>query len=118
MIPVTTLESLQGREWLETNGRGGFASSTPIGLNTRRYHGLLFAATRPPVGRTLLLAKYEETLIIEGERFALSTNRYGDDVVHLDGYQYLTAFHATPVPVSVFEVSGITLNRTVFLVHG
>jgi glycogen debranching enzyme len=45
------------REWLETNGLGGFASSTIIGLNTRRYHGLLVAATKPPVGRYLLLSK-------------------------------------------------------------
>jgi glycogen debranching enzyme len=48
------------REWLETNGIGGFASSTVVGLNTRRYHGLLFAATKPPVGRMVLLAKVEE----------------------------------------------------------
>ena len=49
------------REWLETNGLGGFASSTIIGLNTRRYHGLLVAATKPPVGRFVLLSKCEET---------------------------------------------------------
>ena len=47
------------REWLETNGLGGFASSTIAGLNTRRYHCLLIAATKPPVGRMLLLAKLE-----------------------------------------------------------
>ena len=49
------------REWLETNGLGGFASSTITGLNTRRYHGLLVAATKPPVGRMVLLSKLEET---------------------------------------------------------
>src|SRR6266545_6242603 len=47
-------------EWLETNGLGGFASSTILGLNTRRYHALLTAATKPPVGRLVLLAKLEE----------------------------------------------------------
>jgi len=57
------------REWLETNGIGGFASSTIIGLNTRRYHGLLVAATKPPVGRMVLLSKIEETLVIDGRRF-------------------------------------------------
>jgi predicted glycogen debranching enzyme len=65
-----------GREWLETNGLGGFASSTPYGLNTRRYHGLLAAATRPPVGRIVLLSKLEETLIIDGRRLELSANQY------------------------------------------
>src|SRR5689334_4101314 len=48
-------------EWLETNGLGGFASSTVAGINTRRYHGLLTAATMPPVGRVVLLSKMEET---------------------------------------------------------
>ena len=56
------------REWLETNGLGGFASSTIIGLNTRRYHALLTAATNPPVGRLVLLSKLEETLVIDGDR--------------------------------------------------
>jgi len=64
------------REWLETNGLGGFASSTIIGLNTRRYHALLTAATKPPVGRVVLLSKLEETLVINGDRFDLSANQY------------------------------------------
>ncbi|MBC7796316.1 MAG: glycogen debranching enzyme N-terminal domain-containing protein, partial [Pyrinomonadaceae bacterium] len=49
------------REWLETNGIGGFSSGTISGINTRRYHGLLIAATKPPVGRAVLLSKFEET---------------------------------------------------------
>ncbi|HVP45721.1 MAG TPA: glycogen debranching enzyme N-terminal domain-containing protein [Bryobacteraceae bacterium] len=65
------------REWLETNGLGGFASSSITGMNTRRYHGLLVAATKPPVGRMVLLSKIEETLIIGGRRVALSSNREG-----------------------------------------
>ena len=56
------LNEALSREWLETNGLGGFASSTIMGLNTRRYHGLLTAATKPPVGRLVLLSKLEETL--------------------------------------------------------
>ena len=60
------------REWLETNGIGGYASSTITGMNTRRYHGLLVAATRPPVGRMALLSKLEETLVIAGRRYELS----------------------------------------------
>jgi len=59
------------REWLETNGIGGFASSTESGMNTRRYHGLLVAALHPPVGRMALLSKLEETLIVEGRRVEL-----------------------------------------------
>src|SRR5213080_1421231 len=70
------LAAAQTREWLETNGLGGFASSTIVGLNTCRYHGLLVAATKPPVGRFVLLAKLEETLFIEGQAFEVSANRY------------------------------------------
>jgi predicted glycogen debranching enzyme len=70
------LSTARHREWIETNGIGGYASSTIVGLNTRRYHGLLVAATRPPHGRMVLLSKMEETIIIGGHRFDLSTNRY------------------------------------------
>ena len=56
------LNAALSREWLETNGLGGFASSTIIGLNTRRYHGLLVAATRPPVGRMVLLSNRRNEL--------------------------------------------------------
>jgi Glycogen debranching enzyme N terminal len=79
------------REWLETNGIGGFASSTIAGLHTRRYHGLLTAATKPPVGRVLLLSELEETLVLNGQRFELSANQY-PGVVHPQGYRHLKRF--------------------------
>ena len=66
------LDAASQREWLETNGLGGFASSTVAGMNTRRYHGLLTAATTPPAGRMLLLSKLEETLVTGAERFDLA----------------------------------------------
>jgi len=72
-------------EWLETNGIGGFSSSTIVGLNTRRYHGLLTAATKPPVGRFVLLSKLEETLLIDGRRHELSSNQY-PGVIHPQGF--------------------------------
>ena len=89
------LEVALRREWLETNGLGGFASSTIIGLNTRRYHGLLVAATKPPVGRLVLLSKLEETLFIDERRFDLSANRY-PGVVHPQGFRYLKEFRLDP----------------------
>src|SRR5438132_14386395 len=70
------LDAALRREWLETNGIGGFASSTIVGLNTRRYHGLLVATLKPPVERFVLLSKLEETLFIDGQPFDLSANRY------------------------------------------
>src|SRR6266545_3538904 len=85
------------REWLETNGIGGFACSTVIGLNTRRYHALLTAAMHPPAGRVVLLSKIEETIIVEGQRFDLSANQY-PGVVHPQGYSYLEDFRLDPFP--------------------
>ena len=82
------LEIALRREWLETNGLGGFASSTIIGLNTRRYHGLLVAAMKPPVGRLVMLSKLEETLFIDGQSFDLAANRY-PGAIHPQGFRYL-----------------------------
>jgi predicted glycogen debranching enzyme len=105
------------REWLETNGLGGYASSTIPGLNTRRYHGLLVVATHPPTGRTLLLSKLEETLVITGERIELSTNWYPGQL-HPEGYRFLAEFRADPIPTWVFEAGGTRLEKTLFMIHG
>ncbi len=105
------------REWLETNGIGGFASATIAGANTRRYHGLLMAAVQPPVGRFLLLSKFEETLVVGHERFDLSTNIY-DGCVHPAGYQFLEAFRLDPWPKFTFVVNGVRVEKRIFLVPG
>lgn len=111
-LPVAT-----SREWLETNGIGGFSSSTVIGLNTRRYHGLLTAATKPPVGRIVMLSKLEETLIIDGRRYELSANQY-PGVVHPQGFNYQTGFRLDPFPIFTYEVEGLRLEKSVFMVQG
>jgi predicted glycogen debranching enzyme len=105
------------REWLETNGIGGFSSSTIYGLNTRRYHGLLTAATQPPVGRLVLLSKFEEALTIDGRRYELSANQY-PDVIHPQGYKYQTGFRLDPFPIFTYEVEGVRIEKSVFMVHG
>jgi len=111
------LSSATSREWLETNGLGGFASSTIVGLNTRRYHGLLIAATRPPVGRLVLLSKFEETLIINGRRYELSANQY-PGTVHPQGFQLQTGFRLAPFPIFTYLVEGIEIAKSVFMVQG
>ena len=113
----TYLGSALPREWLETNGIGGFASSTIVGLNTRRYHGLLVAATKPPVGRYVLLSKLEETLFIEGHAIDLSANQY-PDVVHPQGHRYLRQFRLDPFPVFTYEIEGIEIEKTVVMIYG
>jgi len=111
------LDLASRREWLETNGIGGFASSTITGMNTRRYHGLLVAATKPPLGRMVLLSKMEETLILDGCRVELSTNRY-PGVVHPQGYLHLKEFRRDPFPVFVYEAEGFVLEKSVFIIQG
>ncbi len=111
------LDAALKREWLETNGLGGFASSTIAGLNTRRYHGLLVAATKPPVGRLVLLSKLEETLLVDGQRIDLSSNRY-PGAIHPQGYRLLKEFRLAPFPVFIYEVDGVTIEKSVFMVHG
>lgn len=111
------LETALQHEWLETNGLGGFASSTILGLNTRRYHGLLTAATQPPVGRLVLLSKLEATLTLDGHSFPLATNHY-PGVVHPQGYQYLTRFRLDPFPIFTYRLPAGELEQTLFMVHG
>ncbi len=111
------LDQALRREWLETNGLGGFASSTIIGLNTRRYHGLLVAATKPPVGRVVMLSKLEETLFVDEQAFELSANRY-PGVVHPQGFRYLKQFRLDPFPVFTYEIEGIEIEKSVFMVYG
>src|SRR6266700_404589 len=111
------LETAQSREWLETNGIGGFSSSTISGLNTRRYHGLLTAATKPPVGRLVLLSKVEETLIAGDRRYEVSANQY-PGTIHPQGYRYLKEFRLDPYPVFVYDLDGIELEKRLFMVHG
>jgi predicted glycogen debranching enzyme len=105
------------REWLETNGIGGFASGTVSGANTRRYHGLLTAATRPPLGRVTMLSKFEETLLIGDNRYELSSNRFPGGVFP-EGYKYLTEFRLDPFPIWTYEIEGHTLEKRIFMPHG
>src|SRR6266404_5715089 len=114
---IDDLQASQSREWLETNGLGGFCSSTITGLNTRRYHGLLTAATKPPVGRIVMLSKLEEVLVIDERRYELSVNQY-PGVIHPQGFAYQTGFRLDPFPVFSFEVEGIKIEKSVFMVQG
>ena len=104
-------------EWLETNGLGGWSGSSINGCNTRRYHGLLVAATVPPAERMNLVAKLDETIITDNDRFELGTNNYGG-VIHPQGYQYQTAFSKGLFPEFVYEAGGVKLKKTIAMVYG
>ena len=105
-------------EWLETNGIGGWSSSSLPGCHTRRYHGVLVAATHPPTGRMALLSKLDETLVIDNNRFELGTNLYAGNTVSPTGYEYLHQFSKALFPQWEFRAGGIVLRKTVAMVHG
>src|ERR1019366_6008475 len=89
---LASFESALQREWLVTNGIGGFASGTVGGANSRRYHGLLIAAMRPPVERRVMVAKLDATVRYAGSVTPLATNEYADGTVDPHGYRHLESF--------------------------
>lgn len=103
-------------EWLETNGLGGYASSTVTGCNTRRYHGLLVAATKPPTERTVLISKLDETIVSGDQRFELGCNSYGDSISPT-GYQYLDEFRRGLFTEFTYEAEGIRIRKTIAMIH-
>lgn len=113
----TNFASATSREWLETNGIGGFANGTISGANSRRYHGLLTAATKPPLGRITMLSKFEETLIIDDKSYELSSNQY-PNAINPEGYKYFKSFALAPFPTWVYQIEDIELEKTIFMVHG
>ena len=107
------------REWLVTNGIGGFASGTVAGLATRRYHGLLVAALAPPLGRTLLVVGLEETALYDESEYALSTCRWVDGTVNPRGYINLERFRLEgSCPVWTFACADARLEKRIFMQGG
>ncbi|HVP15188.1 MAG TPA: amylo-alpha-1,6-glucosidase [Terriglobales bacterium] len=106
-------------EWLVTNGIGGFASGTVSGVLTRRYHGLLVAALKPPVGRTLLLAKLAESLEVGGNWVDLDANRWASGSFSPAGYLHLESFRLDEtVPQWTWAVGDTRLEKRVWMEHG
>jgi predicted glycogen debranching enzyme len=106
-------------EWLEADGLGGFASGTASGVRTRRYHGLLLTATRPPVGRMMLVNGFDAWVTRPASRFAISSQRYTPDVVHPDGAGRIESFTHEPWPCWVYRLDdGSRVQHEVFAVRG
>src|SRR5450755_1707289 len=116
---VGDIADAEGREWLVTNGLGGFASQTIAGSLTRRYHGLLFAALGPPVGRTLMLAALDEVVRIGTSEYRLSTLRWADGTVEPRGYVNIDSFALdASVPVWTFALGQTRIEKRVFMEPG
>jgi len=99
------------KEWIITNGLGGFASSTIIGANTRKYHGLLIAPLDPPGNRQLLVSKVDESIVIDGEDHILYTNMCRKNIT--EGYKNQISFEKEEVPTYTYFVDGIEIEKTV-----
>ncbi len=113
------LAAAEQREWLVTNGIGGFASGTVAGVLTRRYHGLLFAALQPPVGRTLLVAKLEEEAQYDGSTYRLGANRWAGGAVDPRGFELIESFRLEgTTPVWTFALGDALLEKRIWMEHG
>jgi len=113
------LEAAESREWLVTNGIGGYASGTIAGGMTRRYHGLLIAALQPPVGRMHLVAGLDELVRCGGSEFALATHLWASGAVEPQGFQYIDRFCLDgSTPVWTYAFSDARLEKRVWMQQG
>ena len=113
------LNEADSREWLVANGIGGFASGTISGILTRRYHGLLIAACKPPLDRKLLFTKLDETVIYGGETFELFANRWSDGSVNPTGFQLIEQFHLDgTMPVWRFAFADALVEKRIWMQPG
>ncbi len=110
------IDGLLATEWLTVNQFGGYACSTPAGLNTRKYHGLLVASLAPPVRRMVVLSRVEETLIA-GAAIPLSCSEY-TGTIHPRGWEQLRAFSTDPFPRWAFQAGDFTIEKTLRLLRG
>ncbi|MGI8424270.1 MAG: glycogen debranching enzyme N-terminal domain-containing protein, partial [Chloroflexota bacterium] len=114
-----SLDEALTHEWLVTDGLGGYASGTVLGPNTRRYHGLFVAPLAPPLGRHVLLAKLEETLVLDGAEYQLSANEFEDGTIAPRGFDHLADFRLDDGnPVWRYETGPVTLEKRVWMEHG
>ena len=104
------------REWIITNGIGGYAATSLIGVNTRRYHGLLVASMDIPGRRTLILSKLDESLEIDGKKYPFYSNMASNYMT--EGFQYLVDFRKDYVPVYTFNVHNVIIKKYICMKYG
>ena len=104
------------RDWIITNGIGGFCSQSQIGCNTRKYHGLLVAPLTPPARRFLILSKLDESIETNGKKYNLFTNIANGDIS--EGYKYLKEFKKEYIPIYTYQVEGIIIKKFICMQYG
>jgi predicted glycogen debranching enzyme len=114
-----SLDAAVRREWLVTNGLGGYASGTLAGIPTRVYHGLLVASLRPPVDRRLVVGGLVEWATVSGRRHALHAIEYADGTIDQRGFELLAGFELDGArPVWTFALGDVRLEKRVWMAHG
>src|SRR5690349_14374527 len=99
------LDQALEKEWVVSNGIGGFASGTVAGINTRRYHALLVAALEPPVERTVLLNNVDEEVQIDDRTYYLGANEYPEGKIHPGGFVHIEEFRLeNNIPTTAFRL--------------
>ena len=116
LLPLSFDTQLE-REWLVTNGLGGYASSTIPGLNTRKYHGLLVAALSPPLRQMVILSRVEDSILHRGQSFPLASCEY-PGVISPQGHRLLRAFNPDPFPRWAYQGDGWTIEKQLRLLPG
>src|SRR5690348_12140087 len=112
-------QSLVWKEWVITNGLGGYASGTIAGTLTRRYHGLLVAALKPPLERTLLVAKLDESARYRGGTYELATNRWRDDYIAPRGFELIERFYLDETtPVWEYAIADALIEKRAWMRQG
>lgn len=105
-------------EWIDTNGRGGYSSSTILQCHTRKYHGLLVTELQKPAGKYVLLSKFEDSIIVKGQEFFLSLHRY-PGLFYPYGHKYLTGFHLRQGhPHFTYRIGDISIHKSIMMVNG
>ncbi len=114
---LSIFENAVGKEWLITNGLGGYASSTALAINTRKYHGLLVAAFNPPRDRRVCIEKFDEELKIGNVFYPIFANEFQNGV-YPKGHEFLKEFSLSPFPKYYYGVQNVDLSKTVFMPRG
>ena len=104
------------KEWLITNGIGGYASSTILGINTRKYHGLLIAALTPPAKRNVILSKVDEKVVVNGKEYPIYANMGKDFITK--GYEYLECFEKSYIPIFTYKVEDVSIKKMICMEYG
>ncbi len=109
---LSDMERAMNLEWLVTNGLGGYASSTVLGINTRKYHGILVASFSPPVDRRVVLSKLDEKLLIDDKVYYLSANEFSHGI-QPQGFNHPQLFSQAPFPTFSYDVGNVKLRKTI-----